>query len=672
MSTLAAPKDQKATPCGGRPFIRHFSEQPQPGPRDVKDWLRILRPPCLKMMQSFGVPLPHNSFQPPGPGQRLPQASHAPLASHDDLIARLIADHARDGLILQDIRGRIEWANPAYLRMFGRSLSSMVGQNPLSFCLPPDMRPPDAEIAAFRYEPDKGLSERYEIIENIRSNGEHFWNQLSFGVVRIGEGEENTKIIVSCRDVTDQVDTEQALRQAKVEIEHAATHDDLTGLANRKLLKSYLCTPEVLRCLRKGRAGILQLDVDHFKKINDRLGHNAGDAALIHVARQMSLHSGDAGNLACRTGGDEFQLVFLNVESRDDMLISARKLTQAIAEPIHFDGQEIRVSVSIGMALAPPGTDDGLELVKRADQALYQVKHSGRGVPMIFNETLGLRLRERDQLVADLRVALTDGQMQLYYQPQLDLEDNHLVGVEALIRWNHPQRGLLAPAAFLEAAELNHVLTDIDDIAANSALDALATLTEQGFETLKMSINVSGQTLNKPNYPNLLDWTIQERGIDPSRVCIEILETVILRNRDSSTVRAIEALKQLGVGIALDDFGTGYAGLAQLSQFDIDYVKLDRSMIAQLDHSRRNRKIISAIVNLCRDLDIHVVAEGVETARQLQVLRLARCPVIQGYGLARPMPFDRLLPWLRAFQTKAAPFVIAGTDKGPGILDRTG
>ena len=584
----------------------------------------------------------------------------------NDQVARLIANHARDGLVLQDIRGRIEWANPAYLRMFGRSLSSITGINPLEFCLPPESRPSDADIAAFRYKPEEGLSESYEIIENIRSNGERFWNQLSFGLVQVGEGEENTKVIVICRDVSDQVSTEQALRQAKIEIEYAATHDELTGLANRKLLKSYLASAHVRRCLRNGRVGILQMDVNFFKQINDRLGHNAGDAALVHVARQLERLSGGGANLACRTGGDEFQLICLDIDSKAWLHERAELLGDAIAEPFRFEGQDIRTSVSIGMAMATPGMEDGLELVKRADQALYQVKYGGRGRPVMYTAALGQSLQERDQLVADLRVALKDGQMQMFFQPQLDLSDDRLVGVEALIRWQHPTRGLLAPADFLDAAEQNHVLDEIDTIAANEALDALATLTDLGWKDLRMAVNVSGQTLANSNFPGKLDWAAQSRNLNPTRICVEIQESMILSADVPEIAGALRKLHQLGVKIALDDFGTGYAGLAQLSQFDIDYVKLDRSMVSRLDRSPRNRRIVQAIVNLCRDLRSSVVAEGVETEKQLQVLRDCECPVIQGYGLGRPMPFDLLLPWLEEFSERAGPFRITHS---PSPLD---
>lgn len=587
--------------------------------------------------------------------------------AQDDHIARLIADHARDGLLLQDIRGRIEWANPAYLRMFGRSLSSIVGLNPLSFCMPPEERPSEETIAGFRYKPGDGIAERYEIIENIRSDGEKFWNQLSFGVVQLGPGEDNTKVIVICRDVTDQVATEQALRQAKIEIEHAATHDDLTGLANRKLLKSYLESTPVKRCLRHGRAGLLQMDVNHFKQINDRLGHNAGDAALIHVAEQLKRLAGDSGNMACRTGGDEFQLVCLDIDSKAWLLERADMLTDAIAEPFRFEGQDIRTSVAIGLAMATPGMDDGLELVKRADQALYQVKHNGRGKPVMYTASLGQSLKDRDQLVADLRVALKDGQMQMFFQPQLELAEDRLVGLEALIRWQHPTRGLLAPVDFLDAAEQNHVLDEIDSIAANEALDALSTLSDLGWTDLRMAINVAGQTLAASNYVGKLNWSIQSRNLAPDRICVEVQESMILSSVETEIAGALTDLHRMGVKIGLDDFGTGYAGLGQLSQFVIDYIKLDRSMVARLDQSERDRRIVRAIVALCRDLRTSVVAEGVETEKQLQVLRDCDCPVIQGYGLGRPMPFSALLPWLEGFAARTGPFRIPGPQTGKPV-----
>ncbi len=376
------------------------------------------------------------------------------------------------------------------------------------------------------------------------------------------------------------------------------------------------------------------------------------------TARQLQRLSGGGGNLACRTGGDEFQLVCLDIDSTQWLHDKAEALAEAIAQPIRFDGQEIRTSVSVGMALATPGIESGLELVKRADQALYQVKHNGRGKPVLFSEELGRTLLERDQLVADLRVALNDNQLNMFYQPQLDLTTDQLVGFEALIRWNHPTRGLLAPATFLEAAEQNHVLAQIDDIAANEALDTLVALSDIGHGDLKMSLNVSGQTLTDKKFPARLDWAIQSRNLAPSRICVEVQETMVLRSDGSAVAEALQKLKNMGIRIALDDFGTGYAGLAQLSKFDIDFIKLDRSMVSQLDKSRRNRKIIAAIVKLCGELRSSVIAEGVETTTQLNVLRDCECPVIQGYGLAHPMPYDRLMEWLDSFERRTGPFTI--------------
>jgi EAL domain-containing protein (putative c-di-GMP-specific phosphodiesterase class I) len=287
-------------------------------------------------------------------------------------------------------------------------------------------------------------------------------------------------------------------------------------------------------------------------------------------------------------------------------------------------------------------------MIQHADTALYAAKARGRGRVMQYTADLGQAQRARQTLVRDLREAVACDQFEIHLQPQLCLNSGRIRGCEALIRWRHPRRGLLAPAAFLEAADGLGLLAEIDYLSMTMALDALRTLIEAGFGHLTMSINVSAAILADINYPGLLDWALQSRGLRPDQICVEVLETTILDGSGADVVSAVARLKRLGVRVALDDFGTGYAGLAHMASFEVDAIKLDRSMIARLDHDPRNRVIVRAIIRLCRLLDMSVVAEGVETADQLAILRRAHCPVIQGFGLARPMPLDVLIDWLAA------------------------
>ncbi len=606
----------------------------------------------------------------PEPGQAVAFSDDNSEDAAQALFRRIVAC-AQDGIVVQDMEARIEWINPACERLYGWTLDQMRGRKPQEFILPPETRPSDTEIAAFRYDAQSALFGRYQLSRNIRRDGSTFWNQQSFALLDLGAAGQ--KVVITCRDVTDQVSTEQVLRQAQVDLRHAAHHDDLTGLANRKKLAEHLAAAPVRAAMAQGALGVLVIDIDKFKEINDSLGHGAGDRTLAHVAGVLARVAGPR-DLACRTGGDEFLLVCDVPEGGEGLQARAAAVLRALEPPFHWRDQTVRIGASIGACLASGPATTGEKMIQHADAALYAAKARGRGRVVHFSPDLGEALRARQTLARDLREAVACNQFEIYLQPQLCLDSGRICGCEALIRWHHPRRGMLAPAAFLEAADGLGLLAEIDYLSMTMALDALLALTEAGFGHLSMSINVSASILADSNYPGLLDWALQSRGLHPDQICVEVLETTILDGSGADVVSAVARLKRLGVRVALDDFGTGYAGLAHMASFEVDAIKLDRSMIARLDHDPRNRVIVRAIIRLCRLLDMSVVAEGVETAGQLTILRRAKCPLIQGFGLARPMPLDALIDWLAANDPlpATAPFGVAlgapGEDDAPRFI----
>ncbi|SLN46352.1 Cyclic di-GMP phosphodiesterase Gmr [Roseovarius gaetbuli] len=572
----------------------------------------------------------------------------------------LILEQARDGIVVQDIEARIEWVNPACEDMYGWSLEEMRGRKPQDFILPANERPDREALENFRYDPESPLFRRYQLSRNVRRNGQVFWNQQSFAMLDLGPGAHQKRVVVTCRDVTDQVNAELALRQIQVDLKRSAHHDDLTGLANRKKLEDYLGSKLVTDHIAQGKFGVLVIDIDKFKDINDTLGHGAGDATLKHVARALESHCAP-GDLACRTGGDEFLLICLEPGNKAALIERANAVLETLAHPLDWDEQAIRIGASIGACLPERLSDTGEALIQRADQALYSAKARGRGQVVCYTPHLGQVQKAQQELARDLREALVAEQFEIYLQPQLRLSDRRICGCEALVRWRHPRRGLLLPSEFLSAADGLGILADIDYMSMNMALDALAELHAAGFDQMTMAIDVSASILADVNYPGLLDWGLQMRGLRPEHICIEVLETTILDGSGHDIVTAVERLKRLGVRVALDDFGTGYAGLSHMATFEIDAIKLDRSMIARLDSDPRNRVIVRAIIRLCTLLDMQVVAEGVETEGQLDMLRRANCPVIQGFGLARPMRREDLITWMTAHDPLPAtkPFRIA-------------
>lgn len=573
-----------------------------------------------------------------------------PCIEEDDLIPAwafgLVVRQIRDAICLQDIRGHVEWMNPACETMFGWSLKNLRGRKAMEFISLPGNRRLGLESQNFRYDLDSSIFMRNVISEFQRRDGSRFCVQQNFSVLHLGPDPDQIKIVITCRDVSKEMSIDRRLQQVHSNLEYSANHDALTNLANRKKLDTFLQSAPARKALDARRIGVLQVDINGFKTINDTLGHAAGDAVLCHVAKTLRGHCGFS-DLACRHGGDEFLLVCMGCESSDALIERAKAIIEDLSAPIPWEDGDISIKVSIGASYAGQNCRTGEELIQKADKALYNLKINGHEDVVLYTHEMGEKYRARIKQMGELRVALAEDQFEVFLQPQFSLTHNRVSGCEALIRWNHPTDGLLAPGLFLPAVDAAGLASDVDYVAMNKALDALVRLRDEGFENMRMSINVSSAILGDVNYPGLLDWGLQSRDIDPQNICIEILENTIMDGGGIKITTAIERLRRVGVQVALDDFGTGYAGLAHMSTFDVDEIKLDRSMVMRLSDDPRNRLIVSAILRLCHKLEIEVVAEGVETDDQLAVLRDAHCPIIQGYGVAKPMALDDLVTWMQ-------------------------
>lgn len=583
----------------------------------------------------------------------MPFARHRPWAKRrsieqnnkalydDRTVLEMIVEHANDGIVVQDVFGRIEWSNPAYTRITGFEADEIRGRRPQEFILPHDEKPSDDEIASFRYDISSGILDSYEIVRNVRKSGEVFWIQLSFAVVG-DENDPDLRVIVICRDVTEQIEREEALKKAKNEVEHLACHDVLTGLANRTQLAEFL--HKNLQQQRE-RVGLLHIDLDRFKAVNDTLGHAAGDAVLVHAANIMqSLVR--RNDLVSRVGGDEFVIACPNI--RDEVLLAAmaKRLVAALQEPFLWQDRSIHIGASIGVSLSRSGSRDAEELLHEADIALYQVKAAGRGSFMSFNAELGTIHRHRQKLHAALVAAIRNDQLFTVFQPQQDIKSGEIFGFEALVRWQHPDYGILPPAAFFNVADESGLMSDIDRIVARHALDGLSAFRRAGWFDLRMSLNVSSRLLGEKDFVETLLREVTTRGLESDKVTVEILETTLFSHADEATPRAIQRLSDAGFAIELDDFGTGHAGLAHLARLSIQGVKIDYSMIQRLPSDRTSQAIVRAIIDLCHELGLHTVAEGVERPEQQTFLAKTGCSAVQGYGIAKPMPLTDALAWM--------------------------
>ena len=563
----------------------------------------------------------------------------------ENTIMELIVNNANDGILIQDLEGRIEWSNPAYSRMTGFSADEIRGRKPQEFVIPPESRPSPKEIEEFRYDVSSGHLEDFESILNIRKNGELFWNQLSFAVATFEEGEE-PKVIIIAREITEQREHEEELKRSEIRNKELAEFDSLTGLPNRMKLSKHLETV-VEQAMESGKtAGLLHIDLDQFKAINDTLGHAIGDKVLIHAAEQMTSIVGEMGMVG-RFGGDEFLVVFEETFGFEPLKEIAKKILNALEQPYQSGDHVVQFGCSIGIAITGDHTKTANDLIMHADVALYEVKRSGRHNISCFNKVLGTVYARRMELSSQLAPAIDEGQLCVELQPQYNLEQGKVHGFEALIRWHHPKYGKLPPQEFLTIAEQNGLMSQVDNVAMHGALDALRTMDEAGHHDLRISMNVSTATLNQPNYVKDLCAAVKSRGLSNDRVTLEVLETNLLEGMNGSNLETIREACNEGFMVELDDFGMGYAGLAHLTRISTHGVKIDRSMVRNMLLDPATLTIVRTIIALCSELGMTVVAEGIEEIEQAEELQAAGCNVIQGFGVGHPMPLSQALKWLQ-------------------------
>jgi diguanylate cyclase (GGDEF)-like protein len=421
-------------------------------------------------------------------------------------------------------------------------------------------------------------------------------------------------------------------KRAEVELAHQAMHDALTGLPNRALLYDRL--GQALNRVGRHSAAVAVLfgDLDRFKLVNDSLGHGAGDTLLVAVAERLSnvLRSGDT---AARFGGDEFVLLCEDVSGERQAITIAERIAAELDEPFIIEGDEVFVRTSVGIALATEPGARPEALIRDADAAMYRAKERGGGVYEVFDDQMRERAVRRMETENALHRALDRGEFVMHYQPIVQMATGALHGVEALARWEHPQRGLVMPGEFIEAAEETRLIITLGAWAFEAACRQSAAW---GGPTM-MSVNLSARQCGHPDLVATFGEILRRTGADPASVCLEITETALMEDVDTSTA-TLSALKELGLTLALDDFGTGYSSLRALQHFPVDVVKIDRSFIAPIEHDPQEAAIVAAVISLSHALGLRTVAEGIESVPQVDRLRALGCDLAQGFYFARPGP----------------------------------
>jgi diguanylate cyclase (GGDEF)-like protein len=430
-------------------------------------------------------------------------------------------------------------------------------------------------------------------------------------------------------------DERKQMLAASEQIEHLAYHDALTGLPNRNLFIDHLRLALALAGRDHRHVGVLFLDLDRFKTINDSLGHGAGDELLRTVADRLrtGLRQGDT---IARLGGDEFTILLPEIGGESDMVHVAGKMLTLIRQPLVLAGREIVVSGSIGISRFPEDGDVPEELLKRADVAMYQAKQLGRDGYQVYLPSMDADALERLSLESDLRRALAHDEMRLYYQPILDSRTGRIEGVEALLRWQHPTRGLLLPGEFLSIAEQSGLSNPLDLWVLRTACREIRGWHEEG-ANVRVAVNLSARPFQQPDLVEKVHAVLLETGLPPPLLELEITETLAMQNAEVS-LGVLRALKDLGVRIAIDDFGTGYSSLSYLRTFPIDTLKIDESFVRSLNVGDVQAEIPAAMIALAHSLDIRVVGEGVEEEAQWLILREQGCDEVQGYLFSRPLP----------------------------------
>ncbi|MFZ0666662.1 MAG: EAL domain-containing protein [Acidimicrobiales bacterium] len=546
-------------------------------------------------------------------------------------------DNAPIGMAISDLQGKIIQANPALARIIGRAPTELSGFAILDFTHPDDRQTTSAEMSRVMSSGAVGyqMEKRY-----LHSDGHEVWVAVSVSCVRDAQ-QQPLYFIGQVEDITEH----RALRER---LAFAAIHDPLTGLPNRALFMDRL-EVALRRAVRDRReVTVIFLDLDRFKLINDSLGHDVGDQVLHAVGERLSTAMRSSDTLA-RFGGDEFTVLCEGIDTEADAIEVAERLVLAMGQPLVLPAGEVFASLSVGIALSHPGEEAGVTL-RNADIAMYRAKERGPSHIEVYRDDDEHNAVSRLRTSNELHRALERHELELHYQPFVDLHTETLVGMEALVRWNHPTRGLLPPHEFISLAEDSGMIVPLGAWVLNEACrqvvewQALRSSAGQDSARLSISVNVSAVQLADPGFPRQVAEAIENSGIEPDKVWLEITESTLMRDPDD-VVCVLRAFRDLGLHLEIDDFGTGYSSLSYLQRFPVEGLKIDKSFVSDLDQRSDNAAIVRAIIGLGESLRLPVIAEGVERQAVADRLRGLGCTIAQGYLFGKPLPASRLGPF---------------------------
>lgn len=547
------------------------------------------------------------------------------LSEHEERF-RLITENTSDLIAIVDLHGRFNYVSPSVKEMLGHDLSAMEDTSFTQWVHEEDLPAMSNELKeiAGRMKPLAQLEHRILTAEGFYIECETKINPI------MDEEFVVHQFVFIIRDITERKKSEKVIKRL-------ATYDNLTNLPNRRVFfDRFVKELEEFRKTGKGFA-LLVLGFDRFKDINDLWGHEMGDAILIEASERIRQSLRDS-DLVARLGGDEFAILLSGMTKDNVIKRVAERLLESFKMPIIISGKSYTISFSIGIVTYPRDGEEVNILLSRADMALHSVKKSGKSDYALFNPDMEVKSLERVLLENELRKALEGQQFYLHYQPKIDVSLNEIIGMEALVRWKHPELGVISPGRFIPVAEETGLIIQLGSWVMKEACKQTSLWKSQGLHNLKVSVNVSIKQLLEPQFISILKATLKETNLEATLLEIEVTESVFVNVND--VIPTLNKVRELGVAISIDDFGTGYSSFSYLKNLPADILKIDRSFLHDIDHREESKAIVEAVISVAKTLNLQVIAEGVETKEQLAVIKSFGCTQVQGFLFSKPLSVD--------------------------------
>ncbi|MGK5511473.1 bifunctional diguanylate cyclase/phosphodiesterase [Brevibacillus formosus] len=547
---------------------------------------------------------------------------------------RIIAENTSDIISIINLDGDFFYLSPSYKRVWEHTVPDEEIHNLFEWIVEDDRD-------IFAYAIQHAVSTRKEYMVECRINTQRndvIWTESTINPIMDEEGNV-TKLLLVTRDVTDR-------KQYEETIHHLAYHDALTDLPNRRMYVQQL-TKEMMQAKRfQSNLAVLFLDLDRFKDVNDSFGHDVGDMLLIEAAKRLQACL-KPGDVVARLGGDEFTIMQNQLQDRSEATALAEQIMYQLQRPFELEGHISNVSCSIGIALYPQDGDNPEDLLKRADMALYTVKSRGKNGYDFFDPTMETKSLERILMENEMRKAIEQEQFQIYYQPKIDIATSAMTGMEALVRWVHPELGIIPPNRFIPIAEETGMILALGEWILKQACKQNKIWHDQGY-TLKVSVNLSARQIYQKDLVEMIKDILQESNLSPNWLELEITESIFVKMEEATAV--LQQIRDIGIQISIDDFGTGYSSFSYIKSLPVDTIKIDASFIRDIHHNQESQAIVKAIVTIAQSLNMNVIAEGIELHDQVAALKENGCDHGQGYLFSKPLPTDDFDQFLRQEQ----------------------